>query len=348
MKRVSIVAAVVAAGLGAAALGVTHFATHRSGVTRSLVYVKRSAHDSTIWRANLDGTHPARLVSGINPQISPNERLVAYFRNTKTRDVFLHGGKDSTANGVTAVPTGASVFVIPASGGTAKPVTEAAAAYPNLVWASDSRQLAIDSGKGLYVFNSITGSGKLVARKGGPYPSYSPSFSPDSKSLVYEVSDWSTDDLYITDLKSGRRRQLTRLGDASSPVWGPRRIAFVHRRGVWLIDESGEHLFRLVDRRSLTEGMATSPLAWSSDGRRLLVSIASFRPDSRFKAIDVPGGEVRFSGVGYPLGLSRDGNRALIDSCIGPSVSGSIDAIPLVGGKPRTIVKDACSASWNA
>ena len=372
MRRASVAAAVVVVVLGTSALGATLFASHSgSNVTRSLVYEK--AGTGTIWRANVDGSHPVRLASGTNPRISPDGRFVAFFRNVKNQNVRSHGpvfsnereepsGLTHHGSGVLnwprygAIQPYAFVYVIPTRGGRAKKIARIRA-NPNLVWAPDSRRLAIGSETALNVIDSRSGSRTRVARRGGAFEShglsYSPSFSPDSRSLVYKLSDLGVDDLYVTDLKSGDKRRITRLGDADNPVWGPSGIAFSHKRGIWSIGGDGRQLRRLA-RRQLAD-MSAAPLQWSADGERLLLSIAGFRPDWRFRVIDVAVCQVRLSGVGSPLGISRDGKTVLIDICIGPlsslgslSSPGGVMTASLNGGKPRTIVKDACLASWNA
>jgi hypothetical protein len=343
MRRMSILAVVAAAALGASVLALT--LSGGSSVRRSLVYEV----DGSIWRANVNGRHPGRLASGTDPQVSPDGRLVAFLRTTATRRMFLHGGYDTKHNGPVTVPSVAAVLAISARGGPATAIAEVDPANPDLVWAPDSRHLAIGSAKGLYVLDCRTGSHELIARQSLLYPSYSPSFSPDSSSLVYTIYHRRDDDLHIADLASGRARQITHLGDARSPLWGAKKIAFSHARGIWVLGSGGRHLRQLVSRYALADGYA-APIAWSASGGRLLLSVSSFRPDNRFKTVDGASGEVGYSGLGDPLGLSRDGSTVITGSCGGPFNwrFGSIKAVPVSAGKPRTIAKRACSASWNA
>ncbi|MHB8059818.1 MAG: hypothetical protein ACYDHO_03180 [Gaiellaceae bacterium] len=364
MRRASVAAVVVAVVLGTSVLGAALFASHGgSDVTRSLVYEK--AGSGTIWRANLDGSRPVRLAAGTNPQISPDGRFVAFFRNMKTGNAFLrrdirvpasthgrgemfglihYGGPDFSNRREYAV------YVIPTSGGRAKPI-DRLRAEPNLVWAPDSRSIAIGSETALNVIDSRTGLKQRVARRGGAFEShglsYSASFSPDGRSLVYKLSERGTDDLYVAELKSGVERRITRLGDAGNPVWGSNGIAFSHRHGIWSIGGGGKQLRRLTGRQ--LADVSVAPLQWAADGERLLLSIAGSGPD-RFEVIDAAGSRVLLSGVGYPLGLSRDGRVALIDNCLLPLPprSRSVMTASLRGGDPRTIVKGACFASWNA
>jgi len=86
----------------------------------------------------------------------------------------------------------------------------------------------------------------------------------------------------------------------------------------------------------------------------LLAASPGWRSPGSFEAIDVPSGKVRFPGAaGYLLlGLSRDGRVVLSSNCVygylgHQLLSGGVETIPLNGGRPRTLVRGACSASWN-
>src|SRR5450759_5913070 len=105
MRRASIAAVVFAAALGTAALGVALFATRGSSVTRSLVYAKQSTRGSTIWRANVDGSHPVRLAAGRDPPISPGGRLVAFV------------GREKPPTAINWSLPSSSILTIQASGG---------------------------------------------------------------------------------------------------------------------------------------------------------------------------------------------------------------------------------------
>jgi Tol biopolymer transport system component len=72
-----------------------------------------------------------------------------------------------------------------------------------------------------------------------------PSWSPDSRRLVYDVAGT----IAVVDVQSGARRILTspRGREDSDPAWAPdgRTIAFVRSYDIWTMSEAGkkQHLF---------------------------------------------------------------------------------------------------------
>jgi Tol biopolymer transport system component len=329
MRRRLILAVVVAAALAASVLALA--LSEGSSIKRSLVYEA----GGSIWRANLDGSHPVRLASGTNPQISPDGRLVASTR----------------------VSPASGIFVIPAGGGKAEVIKGLAAGNLNLVWAPNSRLLAVGADDGLHVVDVRSGAQKFIAKASIAYSSV---FSPDSRSLVYELPERNgSSDLHVVNLESDKTRRLTRLGDATLAVWGPKEIAFSSNGEIWLIEGNGKQL-RQLGQGLIVGASYGAPAGLSADGK-LLLAVAPIQTamgptlPGGFKAIAVPSGKVRFSGAkgDLLLGLSRDGQVALASSCVytflGNRVSGGgIETISLDGDRPRMLVRGACFASWNA
>lgn len=319
MRRRLIIAVVVAAALAASVLALA--LSGGSSVRRSLVYEV----DGSIWRANMDGSRPVRLASGTNPQIAPDGRLVAFTRVSPTSGVFL----------------------IPAAGGNAEVIKGLAAGNPNLVWAPNSRLLAVGADDGLHVVDVRSGAQRFIAEASIAYSSV---FSPDSRSLVYELPERNGgSDLHVVNLESDKTRRLTRLGAATLAVWGPKEIAFSFNDEIWLVDGNGKQL-RQLGQGLIIGASYGAPAGWSADGKLLLavgpVEIAM---------IAVSSGKVLFSGAkgDLLLGLSRDGQVALTSNCVysffgNRLSSGGVATIPLDGGRPRMLVRGACSASWNA
>ena len=93
-------------------------------------------------------------------------------------------------------------------------------------------------------------------------PSYS--WSPSSRSLVYEELATGPRTLRIVQLGSSGGRRIPRTEGAADPTWSSRgQIALVLPRGLFSVRADGGRLRRLVRGTSLSR-----PL-WSPDGRRL-------------------------------------------------------------------------------
>lgn len=102
-----------------------------------------------------------------------------------------------------------------------------------------------------------------------------PSLGPDDKELVYLSDTGGHGNLWVLDLETGERRQLTYEENPEvplgTPVWSPdgKRIAFVKgTRGAlanyWIIDPDGSN------QRQVAEGAGWA--TWSPDGRWLYYS----------------------------------------------------------------------------
>ena len=145
-----------------------------------------------------------------------------------------------------------------------------------------------------------------------------PSFSPDGGSIVYMGHAAGDYEIYAADIDTGEARQLTDSpGDDGWPVWSPdgSSIAFTSERDdcsfapadqdCWQADEPGDQHRDVwvmgadgADPRRVT-AEAGQFLAWSPDGRYLLVSgraLYVIRPDGTGRL------EVRASGIDLPLG----------------------------------------------
>lgn len=115
--------------------------------------------------------------------------------------------------------------------------------------------------------------------------------SPDGKRAVYAVSHTETENnedkeyihLWLVDLKSGQKRQLTTGKSVNAaPAWSPdgRTIAFFSTRGdkpqIYLISPNGGEARQLTH---LKQGVGGAPV-WSPDGRQIAFSAG--------KAVEAP------------------------------------------------------------
>jgi hypothetical protein len=103
--------------------------------------------------------------------------------------------------------------------------------------------------------------------------------------------------------------------------------------------------------RSLASGLV--PLAFSSDGRRLLAEFEG-QDTSEAWTVSVPTRRARRvtvrgrSVVG--AGISRDGRTLLIEegAFLEAAAAGRVATVPFAGGRSRVLVSHGAQASWNA
>lgn len=354
MKRsVIVVGAVVAAiGLSLAIAAIVNRSP--ASPAKSLVYEL----DGYIWRANIDGTESRRLAEGSSPQISPDGRLVAFIYRAE----LLNRGLQSCNNLAVKYFCHRKhrLLITSPSGGKAGLVAFFDEGDSSFYWAPDSRHIALLTDHSIRSIDLRTGEKKRLVEMGGIETA---SFSPDGRSLVFSAvqygergeSSWEGEsDLYVTDLERGAPRTLTRLRDARKPIWGPSAIAFGRKSGIWTVNPDGSNLRQLGENLAGSPSYsdhAGEPVAWSQDGN-VLISGKSDAWDiqNEFWTISMPNGGVRFRSFGYPLALSRTGDRALVSLCnLGPGriTIGGASSVSFAGGKPRKVVP-SCQVSWNA
>ncbi len=145
-----------------------------------------------------------------------------------------------------------------------------------------------------------------------------PSFSPDGKAIAFEGHDGHDYEVYVADIATGKARQLTDSpGGDGWPAWSPdgTTIAFTTERDDCAFVPSGQECWRtgdpndphrdvwLMNADGTNQRRVTSEvgqfLAWSPDGRYLLVSgraLYVVRPDGSGRL------ELRAEGMNRPLG----------------------------------------------
>ncbi len=108
-----------------------------------------------------------------------------------------------------------------------------------------------------------------------------PSFSPDGKRIVFEVSKYDSEgngSIYVSNVNGTGIRRLTKRSDDRQPNWSPTgdRIVFQRRKGeVWdayTIRPDGKGLRNVTKTRRRSE----TDIAWSPDGQRLLFSTDAY------------------------------------------------------------------------
>jgi len=185
----------------------------------------------------------------------------------------------------------------------------------------DGRLVVMRAGDALAVIDVHGGTPRLLSHPGSSWDA--PAFSPGGRRLVFESSsDGLAPSVWISDLDGGRAhrvvteahepvwstrnwiafqdeegaiarvrpsgRGLRRLvSRGEHPTWAPdgRHVAFVglhsHRRGIFTMTGDGRHV-----RRIPFDGLVAD-VAWSPDGRRLLVAGEPRRSNATLLSIDL-------------------------------------------------------------
>jgi hypothetical protein len=272
----------IRASTGAAALLLAVTACGGGGGTtpakpaeRHLVYLHgTNAANTTVWIADVDGSHSRRLTSGVAGVLSPDGRTVAVGRRGK-------GG----------------VYLVSSDGRRERRLT--ARHLQPRAWSPDGEQLiaTVATSDAVVELDAVERKSGQVRRitRGSLYGF---DFSPKGDELVYSRAPSATVegicgdqfDLYVTKLGGGTPTRLTHDGLSAFPVWGPDEIAFskfpgggsiqdCSAPGVWTIDPGGGDphaiIARAPDALALNGYYGLQPLAWLDDGHLLV----GFRSD---------------------------------------------------------------------
>lgn len=335
MRRAVAVAAVVAGTLGAAA-----------PAHATLAYVKGLLRgEPVLWVAADDGSGARRLASGgFAPRVSPDGTQVAYL-----------AGARRTA-----------LKVRPAAGGPARTLARGVWHHDAIAWSPDGTRLSVITGPALgpYTLSLLdvaAGTSRRLAKGYFHGVSFAPTGEGIAFSRAFTASRPPRANLYTAPLDGGPADRLTGDGNATSPVWGPERIAFnrarrATRRGdhdkldVSTLRTDGTGLRRLTrtDPPFLLAGLV--PLAWSADGERLLAQYTgqdtrdAWRVDAASgAAADATGG---FDGI-VGWGLARDGRAILATTGAFDNPAGDVVSVAWDGGARTVLARGATQPSWS-
>jgi Tol biopolymer transport system component len=283
----------------------------------------------SLWVGGLDGSQPRLLGEGMDPQLSPDGRWVAFSRDL-------------------------DVYVVARTGGRPWLVARNTASKR---WSQTSRYLAVfpEQNRVFEVIDMTTRERVTIDRG---VSICGASFSPSGHELVWSrkrgkgCGAEGSVDVYRARVDGRERTRLTRDGRSSVPVWGPRGIAFTRARSsgdahnpvdeLWMMGRDGSSL------RRLTRG-SQHPVEWSTDGRRLL-TLTYTRSSGTVSVVDVEAGDIHPVVRGkyiFGLALARDG-RSVLAWVTTVSPHGNLVRVGL--DRRRTVlVKDADPvANWNA
>jgi hypothetical protein len=295
--------------------------------------------------ANADGSGRRILADGEWSTISPDGARVAVTDWDEVNHAFVHPR-----------------FSVYASSGGAPSFTLATDCL-GVVWSPDSKKLACSESSTpsrLVVIDAATGSTTTIAT--GYFDQAS--FSPDSTRLVYVRRATAqtariAGALTVVDLAT-RSARVLREG-AARPVWGSHAIAFstVASRphydvlNVALIQPDGSGFRQLTQIRPRTYLFALYPVAWSSDGTRLLGGIHGLDAWTEREAYAIDPANGRFRLIAHsvmPTAISHDG-RFVVGQTGDPECCGfkysNIVRVAWGGGKKHVLLTHAMAASFN-
>jgi hypothetical protein len=310
----------------------------------TIVYEK-SPFRPAVYAAADDGSAQVKLASGELPKISPDGTIVAY---------------ETPYRGTTR-PT---LRVIAVTGGTSRLLLKPV--WFSFGFSPDSKTIAAVTGKevgrkSLVLVDVASGSVRKI--DSGQFSGLS--FSPDSARLVYARAPRDEypphSDLFTVPVAGGAPTALTTNHRSVDPVWGAPGIAFVklrrptrkgdaYKQDIYLSDALTGAIRRITTTKVPFLLSGLDPVAWSSDGLRLLAEFSG-QDTSYAETVDPATGKVRRVGrfsdgiVGYDL--SADGSTILATTGgYDPGDQHDVVTIPYTGGNPTVLVRNAFSPDW--
>ncbi|GAB2544624.1 DPP IV N-terminal domain-containing protein [Spirosoma aerophilum] len=169
-----------------------------------------------------------------------------------------------------------TIWLIPANGGMARPITDNLGDCRQPSWSPDGRQIAFHSfWDGRYHIWTVSATGsKPKQLTSGIYDDREPHWSPDGRQLVFSSDRSGNYDIWQLTLADGKLTQLTNnSGNEFSPAFSPdgKTVAFLSDRtdapGVYTISPGAPE--KLV---SPTAGKLAG-VAWQPDGSHLFYNL---------------------------------------------------------------------------
>lgn len=143
---------------------------------------------------------------------------------------------DIAADGRIAIDLLGKIWVIPARGGAAEPITDGSLAARRARWSPDSRTIVYQARDGnqeqLWLYRQESGLSENISD--GQFYDHHPSWHPDGERIVY-ASDRrdSGFDLWETDIATALTWRISDLaGDETEPTWSAdgQDLVYIHRR----------------------------------------------------------------------------------------------------------------------
>ena len=167
-----------------------------------------------------------------------------------------------------------SIWVLPASGGAARRITDLFSDARQPTWSPDGKTIVFFAYRdgGYHLWSVSPDGGNLHQLTRGAFDDREPVFSHDGSRIAFSSdrgnplgSDYN---IFTLDIRSGEIRQLTHdPADDVMPSWSPddRQIAYTSSReggqGVWRVDAAGG-----TEHRLLTAANRIDAASWTPDG----------------------------------------------------------------------------------
>jgi hypothetical protein len=235
-------------------------------------------------------------------------------------------------------------------------------------WSPDSTKLAAVTGgvrgkRTLLVINAKSTTREKVVK--GYFNGVS--FSPESDEIVYGVSQTENmlkSDIFRYELGGMAPKALTTGKKSAYPLWGPKdQIAFAGqvRAGgksespasqLFTMDSEGQRISQLSHTKISPLAQGLIPVAWSSNGARLLTEFAGEDQSYAVAVSTITGAEKKLTknpetGL-QGAALSPDGSTVLGTTGLGfgGNPNPKVVTVPWGGGKEKVLVPGGYLPSW--
>jgi len=258
------------------------------GEAYKLLCVSQRSGNLDIFLMNADGSAAKNLTNnpGLDsfPAWSPDGKLIAF---TSTRDgnqeIYVMAADGSNVKQLTK-GTGSSrspawspdgkqiafcrlygnnheIFLMNADGSCQFNLTNDPAYDADPAWSPDGRTIAYASNRGgggfrIYTIDAIRGNVEQLTTANNTQGSAYPAWSPDSKQIAYSDVDGANLELFLLDVRTKTRKQLTKLTGFNTYVaWSPdgKKLAFQHRAegdagSLYVMDADGGNLKQVLPK----------------------------------------------------------------------------------------------------